>query len=176
MGNLISFFPNTQKEPLSILEIPLIIMDICLESSKNKIADCLLIADEVERYQGVLTLLWHPPIFNTLEYPESREIYIKINQHCQKKGAWIARARDIYEWISTRNWHTFSCDYDMSSKTCTIVPNYPEQDHFFTLNLPSQYQCNIHSGNAKIIRKEGNCVYIKTQNLQKNNEIIIGIA
>ncbi len=99
-GTSFPFSPNTQKEPLPLLEIPLIIMDICLKSCENKIAACLRIADEVERYQGVLTLLWHPPVFNTREYPEFRDIYIKINRYCQENGAWIGRARDIYEWIS----------------------------------------------------------------------------
>ena len=102
-GTSFPFFPNTAEGPLPLLEIPLIIMDICLESSNNKESDCFRIADEVERYQGVLTLLWHPPIFNTLEYPDARDIYIKINQYCQEKGAWITRARDIYEWLTLRN-------------------------------------------------------------------------
>lgn len=175
-GTSFPFFPNTGKEPLPLLEIPLIIMDICLESRKNKLADCLRIADEVERYQGVLTLLWHPPVFNTREYPEARDIYCNINRYCQEKGAWIVRARDIYEWLSSRNQQTLSCDYDMSSKTCTVTVNRSEQDHFFMLNLPAHTQCSIHSGNAKIIRREGNCTYIKTQNLQKSNEIIVGIV
>ena len=40
-GTSFPFFPNTGEEPLPLLEIPLIIMDICLESRSNKIADCL---------------------------------------------------------------------------------------------------------------------------------------
>ena len=42
--------PNAGEKPLPLLEIPLIIMDICLESSKNKVSDCLNIADEVKQY------------------------------------------------------------------------------------------------------------------------------
>jgi hypothetical protein len=175
-GTSFPFFPNTGEEPLPLLEIPLIIMDICIESRSNKIADCLQIADEVERYHGVLILLWHPPIFNTLEYPESRDIYIKINQYCMDNGAWIARARDIYEWHSLRNRTIFTSEYDPSTKTCTIVPDPADRDHFFTLYLSPHSDCIIQSGNADIIKRDGDCVYIKTHNLQNTNEVIIGIA
>jgi len=175
-GTSYPFFPNTGKGPLPLLEIPLIIMDICLESRRNKIADCLQIADEVKRYQGVLTLLWHPPIFNTMEYPDYRDTYIKINLYCQGKGAWLARARDIYEWLSLRNRNTFTSDYNPSTKTLTLIPHPADLDHTFTLYLPPHSDCIIQSGNADIVKKEGDCVYIKTHNLVTNSEVIIGIA
>jgi hypothetical protein len=175
-GTSFPFFPNTGKELLPLLEIPLIIMDICLESRINRIADCLRIADEVERYQGVLTLLWHPPIFNILEYPDYRDIYIHIIQHCLDNGAWIARARDIYEWISLRNRNTFACNYDPLVKTCAILPVNADDDQFYTLYLPPHCDCSIRSGNADIIKRDGDLVYIKTHNLQNTNEVTIGIA
>jgi hypothetical protein len=175
-GTSFPFFPNTGEDPLHLLEIPLIIMDICLESRKTKELDCLKIADEVERYQGVLTLLWHPPIFNTLEYPDARDLYIKINQYCREKGAWIARACDIYGWLNLRNQNSFTFNYDTSAKTCTIIPNPLNNNHFLSLYLPLHSICDIRSGNAQIIRRDENCIYIKTHHLQKNNEIIVGIA
>jgi hypothetical protein len=172
-GTSFPFFPNTGDEPLQLLEIPLIIMDICLESMKNKTADCLRIADEAERHRGVLTLLWHPPVFNTLEYPEARDIYIKINEYCLERQAWITRARDVYEWLSLRKRQTFSCH----NHGClsTIIPAFTDSEFYFTLHLPPGTDATIHSENANIIRRDGDCIYIKTHNLQKNNEISVGI-
>jgi hypothetical protein len=175
-GTSFPFSPNTGEDSLPLIEIPLIIMDICLESSSSKIADCLRIADEVGHYQGVLTLLWHPPIFNRLEYPDARDIYIKLIQHCLEHGAWIVRARDIYEWQTLRNNNSFTCNYDPSTKTCTIVPLPTDKDHFFTLCLPPQSDCIIRSDNADIIKRDGDHVYIKTHNLQNKGEVILGIA
>jgi hypothetical protein len=175
-GTSFPFFPNTGEKPSLLLEIPLIIMDICLESRSNKIADCLRITNEVKRYQGVLTLLWHPPIFNTLEYPDARELYIKINQYSRINGAWIVRASDIYEWYSLRNRNTFTSAFDPSTKTCSIMPSPTHQDQFLTLYLPSHADCSILSGNADIIKKDGDRVYIKTHDLQNTNEVVIGIA
>ena len=173
-GTSFPFFPNTGGEPIPLLEIPLIIMDIHLESSSNKIADCLRIADEVKCHHGVLTLLWHPPIFNTLEYPDARDIYIKMNQYCQENGAWITRARDIYEWLTLRNRQTFSVF--CHGPQCSIIPSGTDPDRYFTLYLPPGKECTIRSENADIIKRDGDCVYIKTHHQQKNKEIIVGIA
>ena len=139
-----------------------------------KMGDCLRTADEVKRVQGVLTLLWHPPIFNPREYPDARDMYIALNQYCKENGAWTARARDIYEWLSLRKQQTFSvvCRGSLYS----IVPTAPSPDCYFTLYPPPGTECTIHSGNAEVIRKDGECIYIKTHNLQKNDEIIVGFT
>jgi len=173
-GTSFPFFPNTKKESLPILEIPLIIMDNCLESYENKERDCLNIAEEVKNHDGVLMLLWHPPVFNTLKYPVLRETYIKIIQYCQEKGSWVARATDIYEWLSARNKQNFSYFYQGS--ICKIIPTFTGSEFFFTLHLPPHFTCDILSGNAQVILREGDCVYIKTHNLNNNNEIVIEIA
>jgi hypothetical protein len=173
-GTSFPFFPGTKGLAIPVLEIPLIIMDICLESCENKEADCISIADEVKKYQGVLTLLWHPPIFNTLEYPGARDIYIKMNQYCKENGAWITRARDIYEWLSLRKQQTVSVSYDDSQ--CSIISSGTDPERYFTLYLPHGMVCTIRSGNADIFKRAGDCVYIKTHHQQKNNEIVVGIA
>jgi hypothetical protein len=173
-GTSFPFFPGNNGSTIPLLEIPLMIMDICLESCENKESDCIRIADEVEKYQGVLTLLWHPPIFNPLEYPDARDIYIKTNQYCKEKGAWITRARDIYEWLSQRNRQTFSvfCHGSLYS----IISSGTDPEHYFTLYLPHGTECTIRSGNADIIKRDGDRVYLKTHHQQKNNELIVGIA
>lgn len=173
-GTSFPFFPGNKGIAVPILEIPLIIMDICLESVVNKKADCIRIADEVGKYQGVLTLLWHPPIFNTLEYPYAREIYIHVNQYCKAKGAWIARARDIYDWASIRNRLNFAVFCEGSQYS--IIPSDTGPKHYFTVYLPEGAGCTIRSENADIIKNDGDRVYIKTHSSQKNNEIIIGIS
>jgi peptidoglycan/xylan/chitin deacetylase (PgdA/CDA1 family) len=175
-GTTFPFFPNTGDDPFPLLEIPLTITDNCLESSNNKHADCIRITEEVERYNGALTLLWHPPVFNTLEYADERELYITINQYCRDNEAWIARARDIHDWYSLRNTYSFSGTYDPASKTYSIIPLPTGRDYFFTLYLPAHSDCVIRSGNADIIKRDGDRVYIKTHNLQDNNEVVLGIA
>jgi hypothetical protein len=170
-GTSFPFYPVCEDGTTPILEIPLIIMDICLDSCENKEQECLQIADQVQRYHGVLTLLWHPPIFNTLEYPDARDIYIKINQHCRHNDAWITRGRDIYEWLTTRDRNTFSYTYD--GTLCTIIPHSTDAVQFFTVILPPEKECRILSENASIIKKEGDRIYLQTNNLKKEDKIVV---
>jgi hypothetical protein len=173
-GTSSPFSPNTGDVPQHLLELPLVIMDKNLVSSELTIPDWIQITNEVERYQGVLTLLWHPPMFNDLEYPGLRGIYMDIIQYCQKRQAWVAPARDIYNWVSLRNEQMFSSSF--SGSLCSITPVATDTDQFFTLYLPPGTNGIIPSGNAEIIRKEGDCIYIKTNRLQENEKIIIGIT
>jgi hypothetical protein len=173
-GTSFPFFPNTAEGPLLLLEIPLIIMDICLEPVENKKYTCFLLADKVEQSHGVLTLLWHPPLFNTFEYSDFRDLYININQYCQKKEAWITRSRDIYNWVIGRNELTFSCFSYFTS--CTIIPFATDSELFFTIRLPQGKKGSVQSENADIIKIDGNLMYIKTHDLINNNKIIIDIV
>jgi hypothetical protein len=99
-------------------------------------------------------------------------MYIKLNQYCHDKGAWITRARDIYAWISLRNLQTFSCHFENSR--CTIIPSATGNEQFFTLHLPSGAAGTILSKNAEIIRKQGRYLYIKTHNLHE--KIVVDFA
>ena len=175
-GTAFPFHPNNGKETLPLLEIPLTIMDVCLDSCQEKERECLHLADVVESCHGVLTLLWHPPIFNRLEYPGLRDIYIRINQYCLEKGAWIGRAKDISEWSDDRIRNTIISDYNPSTKTIIIIPKPITSNHYLTIYLPDNATCEIRSENAQIVKNDGNCVHIKTHNLEKDERIVVGIA
>jgi hypothetical protein len=111
-----------------------------------------------------------------MEYPDARDIYIKLNQYCRDNGAWIGRARDIYEWHVSRKENSFTCDYDPLSKTCSVVLKPEHREHFLTIHLPPHSDCTIRSGNADIIERDEDHVYIKTRHQQTNRKILIGIA
>lgn len=173
-GTSYPFYPNIGEKPLPILEIPLTIMDICLESKKDKLSSCLHLAQEVSRYHGVLDLLWHPPIFNTNEYADAREIYIQVVRSCLGSGAWIARARDIYEWITTRDMQQFSVVYEDSR--CILTVSGPGPVGYYTLYLVPGTDCRLCSGNAEIIKKDGDTVYIRAHIQPGENTIIVGLS
>ncbi len=93
-----------------LLEIPLIIMDGALESSV-KIEDCYRLIDQVEKYGGVLTLLWHNNRLNPREYPGMVEYYRQIIDRSRAKGAWIARADEVYGWMMGRQNRSGGTDF-----------------------------------------------------------------
>jgi peptidoglycan/xylan/chitin deacetylase (PgdA/CDA1 family) len=82
----------------SVIEIPLIIMD-SVTSSKQKIEESLKLINQVERYNGVLTILWHTNRFNNREYPGIVDVYKEIVNISKSKNAWITTADKVCEWM-----------------------------------------------------------------------------
>jgi len=87
---------NTNQE-IDILEIPLIVMDGTLfqyMKLDNKTAwDYIkLLIDKTERYNGVLTILWH----NNNMFGEHLKLYEKILDYCRRQGAWMACGEDVW--------------------------------------------------------------------------------
>jgi hypothetical protein len=96
---------NTQRE-IDILEIPLTIMDCTLDQYMNldtskawEITTQLI--DTVEKYHGVLTLLWH----NTYFCGDNKEFYERVLKYCAAKGAWMTSGEEI-----AKSFHGNCCD------------------------------------------------------------------
>ena len=88
---------------LEILEIPLTIMDCSLDvymrlDNNNAWNIIRYLIDEVERYHGVITILWH----NTYMYGQKLKLYKKILQYCDEKGAWMTSGAMIHDAWSNR--------------------------------------------------------------------------
>ena len=81
-----------------LLQIPLIIMDGALDKA-TKIEECYKLVEQVEKYGGVLTILWHTQRFSSKDYPSMSHIYEGIIKEARGKGAWIATANEVNEWI-----------------------------------------------------------------------------
>ena len=95
---------NTNKE-IDILEISLTIMDCTLfdymkQDMKGAWEVTKLLIDIVERYNGVITILWH----NTYMIGENLKIYEKILEYCYEKGAWMTSGEEIEKWWSKGDW------------------------------------------------------------------------
>lgn len=90
---------NTNSE-IDILEIPLNIMDVTLFDYMKldlngawKITKLLI--DIVEKYNGIITILWH----NTYMDDTYMKFYEKILKYCHDKNAWMPSGNDIFRWI-----------------------------------------------------------------------------
>lgn len=92
---------KTENE-LDILEIPLTIMDCTLQSDYMRLDRdgawelTKQLIDTVEKYNGVITILWH----NEFMQGEDLEFYEKILKYCYEKDAWMVGGKKIYEWWS----------------------------------------------------------------------------
>ncbi|QLC50178.1 hypothetical protein HWN40_07960 [Methanolobus zinderi] len=103
-------YNSEEKKTLDILEIPLNIMDVALceyaGSFKEAWELSKQILDSGEKYNGIITLLWHNNTFSSPHLKDWKKLYIKILDYCNKKDAWITSCEDIYEW-----WNSADIDY-----------------------------------------------------------------
>lgn len=92
-------FNLSTNEEINILEISLNIMDGTLFDYMNLDMEgaweiTKLLIDTVEKYNGVITILWH----NTEMVDEKLKLYEKILKYCYEKGAWMTSGEEIEEW------------------------------------------------------------------------------
>ena len=84
-----------------IMEIPLTIMDRSLlrdymRLDVKKAWECTKrLINTVEKYKGVVTILWHN---NTCIEGENLKYYEKVLEYCSSKNAWITSGEEIYNW------------------------------------------------------------------------------
>ena len=91
----------TTGDVIDLYEIPLCIMDTTLFFRMNldfQRAWTLTkqMIDTVERYNGVLTVLWH----NTNYSGDLGRFFEKILGYCAKKNAWMTSGADIGTWLN----------------------------------------------------------------------------
>lgn len=92
-------FNRRSGREIDIVEVPLTIMDCSLFSTCKSLPAAWDAArelvDTVERYHGVITLLWHNNAFSAAYLERSKIIYNKILNYCYSKNAWMASCEDI---------------------------------------------------------------------------------
>jgi len=98
-GTCFPFYPldHNTGERLPLLEIPLIIMDVALDN-RNLLGQCLEVMDEVERHNGVVTLLWHQSKFSKDDSPDSAETYRQLIETARSRNAWVTTAGELQRW------------------------------------------------------------------------------
>ncbi len=151
-GTCFPFHPVAGATQLEILEIPLTIMDITLYDRPDRWMECNKIIDIIENRQGLLTLLWHPPVFNTLEYPGYTEIYERIISLCQKKGAWITGAGEIVLWWKARELSRLN--YTVEKGSLKIVSECSDPRQEIEIYLPDEAKIELLSSNTKLINED----------------------
>jgi len=96
---------RTTGELISIMEIPLTIMDRSLDTYMRidaekswEITERLI--KEVERHCGVITILWHNTSFTGAQL----EFYERILTECSARKAWMTSGAEVYRWWKRTPW------------------------------------------------------------------------
>jgi hypothetical protein len=88
----------------NVLEIPLILMDSTLQNKKymnlkkedgpDKIK---AVIDEIKKFNGVFTILWHNTFFSKYKYGGWKRVYISILDYCNENNSIFTSAKDLYQ-------------------------------------------------------------------------------
>ena len=166
-------FYAEQNKILKILEIPLIIEDLPFFRNKDPWKTGLEVIEMVEKYGGVLTLLWHHTVYNNHEFPEWGAAYEKIIDFCGKKNAWIASAKEISDWWMNREKSSFDWVYE--GNELKIKPNPRENYHFLNIYVPDKMSIK-KIFNAQIIDVHKNLYSIKTNSLKEDEFVRVELC
>jgi hypothetical protein len=177
------FFPYNQitKERMNIMEIPLTVMDKTLldymkmdaEKGWNEIKN---IIKTVEKHNGLITLLWHNEMFDDVGYPGWRELYERILTDLKQRGAWIAKAEDIYTWWTVRQ--NIICEKpEITDKA--IVWRYKStanvKDASFRIHNIGNEKCTIKcQGNVETKGEDG-LLHINIDKLNSGEKLLIEV-
>jgi len=150
-GTCFPFHPEGKAGVLPILEIPLSLMDITLPVGEEGWEICKNMIEQVRTVGGVLTVLWHPAVFNSLEYPEIGAWYWKIIERCADDGAWLATGRDIATWWRAREEAVTECRYadDEVSICCNDSDGIT-----FEVYVPDHRSAELVSHNGTLAKTE----------------------
>lgn len=95
-----------KNEISSVLEIPLVVMDGSLSNKKymgvkkeETLPKIHQLIDEVKKFGGVFTLLWHNNYFSDYKYTGWKEIYLKTLDYCRKHDGLLTNGKAVYEKV-----------------------------------------------------------------------------
>ncbi|OPY37230.1 MAG: hypothetical protein A4E34_00023 [Methanoregula sp. PtaU1.Bin006] len=115
----------SERRAVNVLQLPLIIEDIPFFRNPDPWADFLLLFNETMVYNGNLTLLWHPAVLNSLEFPSWSGTYKKILDYCSGKNAWISSGREIAGWWHKREEVNYEWELSGNEIIITITGDAP---------------------------------------------------
>ncbi|MDH7594385.1 MAG: polysaccharide deacetylase family protein [Methanomicrobiales archaeon] len=153
------FIPE-QKLSMQVLEIPLIIEDLPFFRTADPFTSFSRIVAEIEYVGGLLTVLWHPPVFNSLEYPGWKDAYDQILAYASAKDAWMTSAKEVADWWRERGKNSFK--WEKSGDEVILHPSSLERGQCFICHIPPKFQLkNVY--NSCILREDPDSSYVVLQ-------------
>jgi len=131
-------FDPSANRPLTVMEIPLVIMDGALEavrggSAESSRATMNELLDRTEAFGGICTLLWHNTSFAEIDDGGLlRDLYILALQRARSSRAWSCSCGQLLDWWRWR-----------SGVELTTVTDGSGRDRRWRLRLPSGNQGSL---------------------------------
>lgn len=100
-------FDFNKNQCSEVLELPLIVMDVSMRnteymgiSQERALETIFELIDEIRKFNGIFTILWHNTYFSDYKYTGWKDIYIKVLKYCGNHNALITNGKKIYEKVT----------------------------------------------------------------------------
>jgi len=111
-------FDLDANKPLSLLEIPLVVMDTTLHSRKAMrlsppmaLHRLRRLLHSAARRGGHISLLWHYRTFDPIDFPAWGRLYRELIREARDLGAWVCSLDELYDYWNLRiQDKEFSCN------------------------------------------------------------------
>lgn len=170
-GTCFPFHPRGATGVLPLLEIPLSLMDITLQDGNAGWDICSTMIEQVKNVGGVLTLLWHPAVFNDLEYPEIGSWYWKIIETCKKNGAWVTTGGEIASWWQSREQTAYHCLY--ADGELSVSCDDGNAECAYDVYVPENRSAELISENATLSKTENGHYILSSDNGHMPNKMVV---
>lgn len=102
-------FDFINKSTSDVIEMPLIVMDASLQNKKYMniekskiIPEIKIIIEQINKFNGCFSLLWHNTHFSEYKYGGWKEIYIELMELCNQNNCLFTNGKGIYEVIRNK--------------------------------------------------------------------------
>jgi len=172
-----------KRMELPILEIPPIIQDgiLFLENLLNYSAEeafkiCKGIIDTINRYNGIITLLWHPHI-NREKKKYWMDSYRDILRYASRYDPWFTNALGLAEWWNLRNKVKFG-EFKVSRTSIKFLLHSPIAYKGFSVKMLSPFnisRCEVFINGQSLesnqVEKHENCLLFTFDISEGLNEV-----
>ncbi|WP_165077262.1 polysaccharide deacetylase family protein [Methanogenium sp. MK-MG] len=169
-GTCLPFHPHAATGMLPLLEIPLSLMDITLQDEENGWNVCSSAIEQVRNMGGLLTLLWHPAVFNDLEYPGLGDWYWRIIQRCKEDDAWLTTGQEIASWWQAREATAF--DWRYTEDELSVTGDFSGGGSF-DVYVPEHKTAELISENATLAEVKKDHYLLCPDGDDVSNEILV---
>lgn len=144
-GTCLPYYPwnSKEKRKLAMLEIPLVIMDRTLFwkrylalTSDQAFQNCRKLVDVTHKYNGVVTLLWHPhgTLMNRKKNQSWCDPYKRILAYSSRYAPWYTNGKGLAEWWNLRKLVFFD-EASLSESKLRFCLNSPQRYEGFSVRI-----------------------------------------
>jgi peptidoglycan/xylan/chitin deacetylase (PgdA/CDA1 family) len=180
-----SLFDAERDETLSLLELPLTVMDGTLFwelgcDQSSAVRRTLEMVSIVRQLRGMVTLLWHQRVVDQRRYPGWWAAYAAVLEHLQRdEAAWVTTASQVAQWWQRRRALTLRATLvEAGAQRLRLSYRTPCQIDGLCLKLwvPPDTQFSLLGARGRIVQRETGQALVHLDSLPEDTAFHLDIC